>query len=318
MASAAGVPKGIATRLVEAPTSDFVYSSLSFMRDRFPHGIPGTWFVDALGEIGVDARAVRQTLLRMTKTGVLRAVRTGRTNTLRADAATWSILDAGRARVSEAVTDEWDEQWTIVHLRFEDGDREARDRLRDVMLVHGFGRLRSGVYLHPRDRVELVLDAATSLDSTRSVSVFRGHRYGPPADVELTRELWDVAALAARYRSFIQRSRRSLERARVIGPIARRSRFASPTCSSCSGSHGTIRHSPRGSFPMTGRHQTLESLPKSCEDSCGRAPSRLRTRSQPASRYLGPEARDVFNGETALDTGHTNGIERKKRQENCF
>jgi len=205
MASAAGVPKGIATRLVEAPTSDFVYSSLSFMRDRFPHGIPGTWFVDALGEIGVDARAVRQTLLRMTKTGVLRAVRTGRTNTYAPMPATWSILDAGRARVSEAVTDEWDEQWTIVHLRFEDGDREARDRLRDVMLVHGFGRLRSGVYLHPRDRVELVLDAATSLDSTRSVSVFRGHRCGPPADVELTRELWDVAALAARYRSFIQR-----------------------------------------------------------------------------------------------------------------
>jgi len=205
MASGVGLPRGIATRLLEAPTSDFIYSSLSFLRDRFPHGIPGTWFVEALGEIGVDARAVRQTLLRMTKTGVLRAVRAGRANTYTPMPATWGILDAGRARTTEAITDEWDEQWTIVHLRFEDADRESRDRFRDVLLVHGFGRLRSGVYLHPRDRVDLVLDAATSLGSARSVSVFRGRRHGSPSDAQLTRELWDLAALAARYRGFIER-----------------------------------------------------------------------------------------------------------------
>jgi phenylacetic acid degradation operon negative regulatory protein len=175
------------------------------LRDRFPDGIPGTWFVDALGEVGVDARAVRQTLLRMTKTGVLRAVRAGRANVYAPMPATWSILDAGRARLTEAVTDEWDEQWTIVHLRFEDRDREMRDRLRDVMLVRGFGRLRSGVYLHPRDQVDLVLDAAASLGAAQSISVFRGHRHGPPGDAQLTRELWDLAALAMRYRAFVER-----------------------------------------------------------------------------------------------------------------
>ena len=204
MASGTDLPRGTMARLLAAPTSDFVYSSLSFLRDRFPDGIPGTWFVDALGEIGVDARAVRQTLLRMTKTGVLRAVRIGRANLYSPMPATWNILDAGRARTTEAVNDDWDEQWTIVHLRFEERDREVRDRLRDVMLVHGFGRLRSGVYLHPRDRVDLVLNAAESLGSAQSIAVFRGRRRGPPNDAQLTRELWDLAALGARYKSFVQ------------------------------------------------------------------------------------------------------------------
>src|SRR4051812_14921009 len=206
MARTLDLPSGIAEQLAAAPTSDFIYSSLSFLRARFgTRQVPGTWFVAALGAIGVDAAAVRQTLFRMARSGILIGEREGRVTSYRPTPTTTKILDAGRARTSEQVSDEWDEQWTIVHLRLETSERERRDRLRDLLLVHGFGRLRSGVYLHPRDKTEVVLAAAVDVGDATGISVFRGRRQGPPTDEVLTRELWDLASLASRYRRFLRR-----------------------------------------------------------------------------------------------------------------
>lgn len=161
--TAIDLPQGIAARLRAAPTTDFLYSSLSFLRGRFGNAVPGTWFVAALGEIGVDPQAVRQALFRMVRSGALVTRRAGRVNWYQPTPTTVAILDAGGARTREAINDSWDGQWTLVHLRLADRERQARDRLRDVLLVHGFGRLRSGVYVHPGDKVKLVLDAAAGI-----------------------------------------------------------------------------------------------------------------------------------------------------------
>jgi phenylacetic acid degradation operon negative regulatory protein len=205
MSTGLALPKGIAASLAAAPTTDFIYSSMSFLRGVYRRGVPGTWFAEALGEIGIDPTAVRQALLRLAKTGVLVVERHGRVNWYTPAPATVEILDAGRQRTRPVSDQAWDGKWTLVHLRLDDSDRERRDRLRDVLLVHGFGRLRSGVYIHPRDKTALVLNAATELGAADRVVVFRGARFGPPTDVALVRELWDLPALAARYRRFIHR-----------------------------------------------------------------------------------------------------------------
>jgi phenylacetic acid degradation operon negative regulatory protein len=204
MATALGIPAGIAARLQGAPTTDFVYSSLSFLRACFGAEVPGTWFVAAIGDIGVDPQTMRQTLFRMVRSGVLVARQSGRVKWYRPAGATSAILDAGGARTRETVDDTWDERWTLVHLRLEE-DRQSRDRLRDVLLVHGFGRLRPGVYIHPRDKTQLVLDAATDIGAASRVAVFRGIRYGAPRDADLVRQLWDLPALESRYRNFVRR-----------------------------------------------------------------------------------------------------------------
>jgi phenylacetic acid degradation operon negative regulatory protein len=212
------LPTAIAVSLRAAPTTDFLYSSLSFVRGRFGNGVPGTWFVAALGEIGVDPQAVRQSLFRMVRSGVLVARRAGRVKWYEPTPTTVAILDAGGARTREAVSDRWDGQWTLVHLRLDEREREARDRLRDVLLVHGFGRLRSGVYIHPRDTLKLVLDAAEGAGVAKRVAVFRGERHGPPDDEELIRELWDLPALEARYRRFMRRFEPVLDRQHPWSP----------------------------------------------------------------------------------------------------
>ncbi len=205
MSTSLGLPAGITAQLRQAPTTDFVYSSLSFLRDRLGDAIPGTWFVAALGAIGVDSQTVRQTLFRMARSGVLVARRAGRVNWYRPTTTTSAVLAAGGARTMEQVDDAWDGRWTLVVLRLERGDREPRERLRDLLLVHGFGNLRSGVYVHPRDRAQPILEAADALGVGRRVAVFRGARDGLPSDADLVRELWDLPAVENRYRRFVRR-----------------------------------------------------------------------------------------------------------------
>jgi phenylacetic acid degradation operon negative regulatory protein len=208
MSTVPSLPKGIAAALAAAPTTDFIYSSVSFLRGIYRRQVPGTWFAEALGEIGVDPQAVRQALFRLTKTGVLVAERHGRVNWYAPAPSTVEILDAGRARTRPTDHEAWDGQWTVVHFRLDDADRERRDRLRDVLLVHGFGRLRSGVYIHPRDKTASILGAADQLNVADRIAVFRGTRRGPPTDAALVHQLWDLPSVAARYRQFIRRYER--------------------------------------------------------------------------------------------------------------
>jgi phenylacetic acid degradation operon negative regulatory protein len=195
----------ILSSLRSAPTSDFVYSSLSFFARRRGGVLPGRWFVDAIGSLGVDEYAIRQTLFRMERNGALLTRREGRTKWYRPSATTQAVMDAGVARVTEPTSEAWDGEWTLVHFRIGEDERERRDRIRDVLLVEGFGALGPGLYVHPRDRTERLVTAAKALGLATRLNVFRGAHVAGMDDPRLVHELWDLAALASRYRRFIRR-----------------------------------------------------------------------------------------------------------------
>lgn len=195
----------ILSSLKSATTGDFIYSSMSFFASQRGGKLPGLWFVEALGEIGIDEQAVRQTLFRLERSGVLISTREGRQKWYRASPATEQIMSAGRQRVSEPVEKEWDGQWSLVHFRVGEDDREQRNRLRDVLLVEGFGLLGPGLYIHARDRTARVITSAKELGLSDRVNVFRGPHVAGPEAKRLVHDLWDLAAIAARYRKFLRR-----------------------------------------------------------------------------------------------------------------
>jgi len=191
--------------LSRAPTGDFIYSSLSFFARRRGDELPGRWFVDAIGSLGIDEHAIRQTLFRMERGKSLLTRWEGRNKWYRASPTTIAVMDAGVARISSHSTDEWDGAWTLVHFRIGEGARDLRDRIRDVLLVEGFGSLGPGLYLHPRDRTTRLLEAAGELGLSARLNVFRGPHVAGMDDARLVHELWDVAALSRRYQEFIRR-----------------------------------------------------------------------------------------------------------------
>jgi phenylacetic acid degradation operon negative regulatory protein len=195
-------------------TSDFVYSSLSFFgRDR-GGALPGSWFVEALAPLGVGEAAVRQTLYRMERSGALSTERKGRLKLYAPTATTQAVLETGRARILEPPDPSWDGEWTVVHFRFPARESQIRDRLRDVLMVDGFGQLDPGLYVHPGDRTARLTSAARDMGVSDRLFVVRGPRHPAGADERLVKELWDLAAVGARYNSFLSRFRR-LDAARV-------------------------------------------------------------------------------------------------------
>lgn len=195
----------ILSSLGQAVTGDFIYSSLSFFGPRHGGELPGRWFVESIGSLGIEEQSIRQTLFRMERTGVLEARRVGRGKAYRASPATQVILDAGVSRVTEESATAWDGEWTLVHFRLGEEHRENRDRLRDLLQVEGYAALGPGMYIHPRDRTARLVATSRELGIADRINVFRGaHAFGM-ADARMVHELWDAASLANRYKKFIAR-----------------------------------------------------------------------------------------------------------------
>jgi len=108
-------------------------------------------------------------------------------------------------RVTSSSRIDEDGQWTLVHFRIGEEERKVRDRIRDVLMVEGFGLLGPGAYLHPRDRTARLLAAAKQLEVSDRINLFRGPRVAGASDTKLVRDLWDTEAIAIRYRAFIRR-----------------------------------------------------------------------------------------------------------------
>lgn len=184
------------------PTSHLIYSSLSFFGREVGGELPGTWFVQALGTVGCSRGSVRQALFRGVACGELEARRQGRGKLYRPSVALLAALDAGREKLLGEPEGAWDGRWTLVHCRFEVGQRDLRDRIRDVLESEGFGLLGPGAYAHPRRRTDRILEAAASLDLLDRVTVFRADGPIGHSGKAFVDRLWDLDALADRYRAF--------------------------------------------------------------------------------------------------------------------
>jgi len=200
-------------------TSDFVYSSLSFYAGRHGGELPGLWFVQAIGALGVEETAIRQTLYRMEHSGELVGRTVGRTKLYGATPTTRAVIDVGASRIlQEPDQPHWDGLWTLVRFVLENRHRKARDLLRDVLLVEGFASLGPGLYVHPRQRADRVLEAAEQLGHVEAVHVFRGSRLAGPEETDFVNRLWDLPATALRYGGFTDRFLFLEEGAKELAP----------------------------------------------------------------------------------------------------
>ena len=102
----------------------------------------------------------------------------------------------------------WDRQWRLVAFAVPEQKRMARDAFRDQLRALGGAAIQGGLYVSPHqwhkdakaraERLEIA-DAVT-LSTTDDLDV--GGETDPR---EITRKLWPVQELAARYRAFIDR-----------------------------------------------------------------------------------------------------------------
>ncbi len=189
-----------------APIRNLIYSCLSAYGEHRGGELPGPWFCRAFEGIGHTASAVRLALFRMVKNSELNARREGRVNFYSLTPFGRAGIESGRQMLFGSPEKEWDGFWTVVHFHFPTQDRVARDHMRNILTLEGFGCLGPGVYVHPRDRTGRVLKAMDAEETGRveGVAIFRGRSVGGLTDEALALRLWDVDALNRRYEDVLR------------------------------------------------------------------------------------------------------------------
>jgi phenylacetic acid degradation operon negative regulatory protein len=188
-----------------APVSYAVFSSLSFYGRRRGGELSGSWLVQALTLLGHTVPAIRQTLFRMERTGVLLARRQGRAKFYRFAPWAQAEADAGLAKILGPAPGRWDGRWTLVFARFETAARAHRERLYDLLRSEGFAPLGGGGFIHPRDRGGRVLEAARQEGRPGRLVVIRGELAESLPVSDVVARHWDIPSLARSYREFLGR-----------------------------------------------------------------------------------------------------------------
>jgi phenylacetic acid degradation operon negative regulatory protein len=194
--------------VLDAPVSYSVYSAFSYFGTRRDGELPGPWLVSALGALGHETGAIRQTLYRMERSRELLSRSVGRMKLYRLTPFARAEAEAGLEKIMQDPPAEWDGQWTLVQFQAGSEGRLERERFREIARVEGFASTGAGLLIHPRDRSARLLSAAAELGVRDVLEVFRCRRVHGEGDREFVARHWSLDDLADRYRAFVAKYRR--------------------------------------------------------------------------------------------------------------
>ena len=175
-----------------------------------PHG--GTvWLgglIRLLASFGINERAVRTTVFRLTREHWLRGEQVGRRSHYTLTESGRRRFEAAFRKIYGAAPDAWDGHWCLV---IESGERLSgakRKALRDELAWIGFGRFAVGVLAHPTIETEAVAAILAEHRAEPHVLVMRATFEGgrdSPSLAEAIRSAWDLGRLERDYRAFLER-----------------------------------------------------------------------------------------------------------------
>ena len=164
-----------------------------------------------LASLGVDSQAVRSSISRLKRRGLLIAERRDGAAGYELSAFARGVLEIGDRRIFSTREGRL-ERWVLVVFSVPEAQRQKRHVLRSRLLWLGFGTVSSGVWIGP---AHLVPDArqvieAEGLGDYVDLFVSEYLAFGDPAD--RVARWWDLDALDAQYRAFIEWCAPVLER----------------------------------------------------------------------------------------------------------
>jgi phenylacetic acid degradation operon negative regulatory protein len=162
-------------------------------------------FIEVLGRLGVEEKAVRQALMRAGTDGWLTSQRHGRRTR-------WALTDSARQELTEGAEriygfagtqTGWDRRWLLVLARVPETDRATRHVLRTRLPWAGLGSPAPGVWISTHadraDEASRVLADAGVPDA----HVFIATHHTGGSLPGLVRQAWDLDAIETSYQSFL-------------------------------------------------------------------------------------------------------------------
>ncbi|MBB4931611.1 phenylacetic acid degradation operon negative regulatory protein [Lipingzhangella halophila] len=162
-------------------------------------------FIDVFARLGVSEQAVRSTLSRMARRGLLSRQRHGRRVYFGLTPHSAQILADGERRIWETgvINLEKDGPWTLLAFSLPESWQRLRHDLRSRLVWSGFGPLQSGLWIAP-SRVD-VTATVEELGIDAYARVFHA-QLGPPTETpQIIADAYDLDELAGNYTRFLQR-----------------------------------------------------------------------------------------------------------------
>ncbi|WP_433284973.1 PaaX family transcriptional regulator [Pseudonocardia sp. CA-142604] len=161
--------------------------------------------VRLLAGLGVEEPAVRSSISRLKRRGLLAPDRRDGTAGYVLTPAARQILIDGDARIFGRRRATESDGWVLVVFSVPESEREKRHALRSQLARLGFGTAAPGVWIAPGHLADEVIDVLRRLGLDGYVQLFRGEHlaFGDlPATV---REWWDLDGLCDLYAAFLER-----------------------------------------------------------------------------------------------------------------
>lgn len=182
-------------------------------------------FLEALGLLGVEEKAVRQALARSASEGWLESRRHGRRTS-------WELTPSGRRLLTEGAeriygfgspVTAWNRGWLIVLAGVPETHRKLRHLLRTRLAWIGLGNLSPGVWVSPHpEREAEVREVLGQIGVGETSTVFAG-TLGDLAEARrVASQAWDLAAIEETYEDF-------LTAVRTLRPSGEAETFAAQT-----------------------------------------------------------------------------------------
>uniref|UniRef100_UPI00389B3797 PaaX family transcriptional regulator n=1 Tax=Streptomyces kaniharaensis TaxID=212423 RepID=UPI00389B3797 len=173
--------------------------------------------VRLMGDLGVEPQAVRSSIHRLKRRGVLASDR-------HAGAAGYSLVPSvletlaeGDVRIFERVRAGAEDGWIVVIFSVPESERQKRHELRTSLTRLGFGTAAPGVWVAPGN---LAAETRRTLDRrglSAYVDIFSGEHYAFGDLRSKVRSWWDLAELTELYGEFIARYRPVLDKVKASG-----------------------------------------------------------------------------------------------------
>ncbi|MFJ1901585.1 MULTISPECIES: PaaX family transcriptional regulator C-terminal domain-containing protein [unclassified Streptomyces] len=168
--------------------------------------LPVAGIVRLLGAVGVEAPAVRSSVSRLKRRGLLVAARTAdgaAGYALSADAR--QLLDDGDRRIYRHPAPRLDDGWVLAVFSVPEAERDKRHLLRSRLSRLGFGTAAPGVWIAPAGLYDETRHTLERLGLAPYVDLFRGDHLGFAATGESVARWWDLAAVARLHHGFLER-----------------------------------------------------------------------------------------------------------------
>jgi len=159
--------------------------------------------VRLLGELGVDEPAVRSSISRLKRRGILEGRRVGGAAGYALSVRARTILDEGDRRIFQRPRGSLDDGWLLAVFSVPEAERERRHTLRSRLSWLGFGTAASGVWIAPGHLHAETRDVLERYELSSYVDLFRAD-YLAFGDVrEQVAQWWDLARLQGLYDEFL-------------------------------------------------------------------------------------------------------------------